>query len=187
MADETARLLWLDAETTGLHPASAALLEVAALVTDTDLNVLDEDGYHAVVYYPETAVEDLRAAADPVVQRMHDDTGLWTKLPRGKLLATIDEEITDYLRGFAPAVRQSHMAGNSIHLDRSFAEIYLPRLDAHLHHRMVDVSSFALVAGWWLRKPPVFEKRYTHSARQDIRESLAQLRLYREQWLQPPF
>ncbi len=181
------RIVWGDVETTGLKDHEHALLEIAVVVTDTQLNILDEEGFHAVVYYPATVAEELRSISDEYVQRMHDDTGLWAKLPRGKLLSVIDAELAEYIQRFAPNPRQAYLAGNSIRLDRNFIETYLPQVDAHMHYRMVDVTTPALLAQWWIDPELVYQKQYTHSARKDIRESIEELRFHRDRWMTPPF
>lgn len=171
-------ITWLDVETTGLHSDEASLLEVSAVITDTNLNILDENGYNAVVYYPETIKDFWVATLPEVVVNMHHTTGLWDKLPNGTLLPQVNKELTHYIKQFAPDPRTSWLGGNSISLDRDFLHTYLPDVYNHLHYRSVDVTSIAGPANWWGHG--VYEKKRTHSAFDDIRESIEELRWLRD-------
>jgi len=172
--DVNAALFWVDLETTGLDEQQEYPLSVAALATDKDLNELDPDGYEAVIYYPDLIAANLRNRAVPFVRDMHTTTRLWEQLPTGKLLSVVDSELTSYFTQFAPEPRTSRLCGNSITLDRNFMRQYLPTAFNHLHYRSVDVSSIAGPASWWGYGE--FQKQRTHSAFDDIRESLAELR-----------
>lgn len=169
-------LTWLDAETTGLHASEEFLLEVACIVTDSDLNVLHE-GYTTPIYYPATVAQLLRETSIPVVKNMHDSTGLWDRLETGKLLSTVDAELTAYISQFAPEPRTSWLAGNSIFLDRDFLRKFLPGVYNHLHYRSVDVTSIAGPADWWYGES--FPKEKKHDAFSDIIESIEELRYLR--------
>lgn len=169
-------IAWIDVETTGVDPGKDALLEVACLVTDTQLNLLDQQGYHAVVRYTPQEVSDLVASADERVVQMHSATNLWGKLTSGKPLETIDTELLYYIRRFAAEPRQALVGGNSITLDRNFVERYLPETFAHLYYRSIDVSTVALLAQWRYGSKVRYEKQYLHAALPDIRESISELR-----------
>lgn len=170
------RLLWLDVETTGLTPEDNALLEVAAFVTDADLNLLDEDGYHAVVKHDHPG--HIAALANEYVYDMHSKTGLWDKLATGTPLGRIELDLLTYVKEFAPEHRQARLAGNSVRLDANFLDFNTPRVMAHLHYRLLDVSSIAFEAYHW-RNVPAFPKKATHEALSDIKESIAELRYIR--------
>ncbi|MEH0110523.1 oligoribonuclease [Tersicoccus sp. MR15.9] len=170
------RLLWLDVETTGLDPAGGhRLLQVAAIVTDVPGNQLSDE-FERVVHH--TAAEK-QAAWDitgDFVREMHTKTGLWDRLESGTPLAQIDTELHAFLTEHAPGRRQARIAGNSVRLDANFTDANLPTTAGHLHYRVVDVSTIAFVAearGW---APGHFEKKTTHNALDDIRESLAEYR-----------
>jgi oligoribonuclease len=173
----TDRLVWIDCEMTGLDLLRDALIEISCLVTDADLSVLDE-GLDLVIKPPPEAVEQMA----PVVREMHLTSGLLTELADGITLAEAQEQVLRYVRGHAPEVRRVPLCGNSIATDRAFIARDMPALDAHLHYRMVDVSSIKELARRWYPRayfasPP---KRGGHRALADIRESIQELRYYRE-------
>lgn len=174
-------ICWLDVETTGLSPflTGEKLLQVACYVTDTDLNFKDEEGYESVVNYPEKVVRKMFESTSPFVQNMHEATGLWGRLSNeGLALEELDTEVTEYVKQFYPEKNTVWLAGNSIFLDRSFISAYLPKLDEHLHYRSVDVTSIAGLAQNWYGV--AFEKKKTHDARDDIMESINELKFLRE-------
>ncbi len=171
------RLVWIDCEMTGLDVRTDALVEIAVLVTDGDLNVLGE-GVDLVVRPPAEAV----AAMDPVVREMHTSSGLLTALASGISLAEAEERVLDYVRGQVPEPRRAPLAGNSVATDRAFLARDMPTLDSYLHYRLVDVSSIKELARRWY--PRVYfnspKKGRGHRALADIRESIAELRYYRQ-------
>jgi oligoribonuclease len=179
------RLVWIDCEMTGLDAASDLILEVACLVTDGELQVLG-DGVDVVIAAP----EDILATMDPVVQEMHAASGLTTAVRSSRLaLAEAEQLVLGYVREFVPEVRKSPLCGNSIATDRAFIVRYMPELDRHLHYRMIDVSSVKELARRWY--PRVYyaapAKRGGHRALTDIRESIAELRYYRQaMFVAPP-
>jgi oligoribonuclease len=175
-------LVWIDVETTGLIAHKEQLLEVAILVTDLNLNLLDETGYQSAIYVgTHGPVALLRAASDPFVQKMHDTSGLWDVVgdpARSKPLAQVEGEALAYIKRFVPEPKTARVAGNSVRLDMNFLDEHLPSVTAHLHYRMADVSSLAGMAQWWAGVP-VFPKDFAHTAMADIRESIAELRYLR--------
>ena len=178
-------IAWIDVETTGINGYKPSLfkrrdflLEVACLVTDMDLNVLDDEGYQAVVHYSPTQVEKLKKHTNDYVIDMHTKTGLWDKLSSGKRLSKIDNELSSYIKQFAPEARQAYLGGNSITLDRNFIIPNLPQVGEHLHYRSVDVTSLAILANSWYDGTS-FAKRTEHSAFSDIRESIEELKFLR--------
>ncbi|WP_198541217.1 oligoribonuclease [Parafrankia soli] len=172
------RLVWIDCEMTGLDAGSDLLLEVACLVTDSELTVLDE-GIDLVLTAPDAALDQML----PVVREMHETSGL-TEAVRGSdlKLDEAEEQLLSYIRRFVPEARKAPLCGNSIATDRTFIARYLPQLDTFLHYRMIDVSSIKELARRWYPRAyyaaPV--KSGGHRALADIRESIEELRYYRE-------
>jgi oligoribonuclease len=170
-------LVWIDCEMTGLDLSRDALIEVAALVTDSDLKVLG-DGVDVVIQ----AEEQSLAGMLEIVRDMHDRSGL-TEAVRAATtsLAAAEDLILEYVTTFVPEPRTAPLCGNSIATDRGFLARDMPRLDAHLHYRMIDVSSIKELCRRWY--PRVYfgqpSKGLTHRALADIRESLRELEYYR--------
>lgn len=167
-------ITWIDVETTGIKAADNRLLEVACVMTDTDLNILDEEGYHADIFNDPDFVYDL---ANDYVKAMHSTSGLWGRLAYGKPLDQVDIELQAYIAQFAPEARQARLAGNSVRLDANYIDEYLPLTSEHLHYRIIDVSSIAYEAT--LRGIDIYRKAGTHEAMIDIRESIEELRYLR--------
>lgn len=162
---------------TGLRLDSDKLIEVAALVTDSDLNVLG-DGIDIVIHADDAAL----AAMPPVVTEMHARSGLTDEVRASTVtLAEAEERVLAYIREFVPAPRTVPLAGNSIATDRGFLARDMPELDAHLHYRMIDVSSIKELCRRWY--PRVYfgqpEKGLAHRALADITESIRELDYYR--------
>jgi oligoribonuclease len=173
----TDRLVWIDCEMTGLDLARDALIEIACLVTDGDLTTLDE-GIDLVIKPPAEALDHML----DVVREMHTASGLLQELPSGVTLAEAQDQVLEYVRGHVPEPRKAPLCGNSIATDRSFIARDMPMLDAYLHYRMVDVSSIKELARRWYPRvyfasPP---KHGGHRALADVRESIQELRYYRE-------
>jgi len=170
------RLVWIDCEMTGLDIVADALIEVAALVTDFDLNVLGE-GVNVVVKPPPEALEQM----DEVVSQMHTASGLLTELDAGTTLTHAQTLVLDYVRGLVPEARKAPLAGNTVGTDRLFLARDMPELEAHLHYRVVDVSSIKELSRRW--HPRAYfnapDKSGNHRALADIRESIEELRYYR--------
>jgi oligoribonuclease len=171
------RLVWIDCEMTGLDLGKDALIEIAALVTDGELNVLG-DGVDVVIHADEPAL----AAMPEVVATMHAKSGLTEQVRLSTVtVAQAEQQVLDYVRQWVPDARTSPLAGNSIATDRGFIARDMPALDAHLHYRMVDVSSIKELARRWY--PRVYyaqpAKGLAHRALADIRESIMELAYYR--------
>ncbi|MFI7272573.1 oligoribonuclease [Streptomyces sp. NPDC049879] len=171
------RMVWIDCEMTGLSLADDALIEVAALVTDSELNVLGT-GVDVVIRPPAAALESM----PEVVRAMHTASGLLDELEGGTSLEEAEERVLAYIREHAPEAGKSPLCGNSIGTDRGFLSRDMPRLVSHLHYRVIDVSSVKELARRWY--PRAYfnspEKGGNHRALADIRESIAELRYYRE-------
>lgn len=176
------RMVWIDCEMTGLSLSDDALVEVAALVTDSELNVLGE-GVDVVIRPPAAAL----ASMPEVVREMHTASGLLDELDNGTTLADAEQQVLDYVRKYAPEAGRAPLCGNSVSTDRGFLARDMADLEAHLHYRIVDVSSIKELARRWyprayFNSPP---KNGNHRALADIRESIAELRYYREAVLVP--
>jgi oligoribonuclease len=171
------RLVWIDCEMTGLDIERDALIEIACLVTDGELNQLDE-GIDLVIKPPAEAL----ASMLDVVREMHTTSGLLAELPTGIPVAEAGELVLEYVRGHVAEPRKAPLCGNSIATDRWFIARDMPELDAYLHYRMVDVSSIKELARRWYPRAyfcsPV--KHGGHRALADIRESVQELRYYRD-------
>ncbi|NKY30779.1 oligoribonuclease [Nocardia gamkensis] len=170
-------MVWMDCEMTGLRLDSDKLIEVAALVTDSDLNILGE-GVDIVIH----ADDDALAAMPAVVADMHARSGLTEEVRRSTVtLEEAEQRVLDYIRQYIPTPRTVPLAGNSIATDRGFIARDMPLLDAHLHYRMVDVSSIKELCRRWY--PRIYfgqpEKGLSHRALADIQESIRELEYYR--------
>src|SRR3984957_17571380 len=173
----TDRLVWIDCEMTGLDLARDALVEIACVVTDGQLNVVD-GGIDVIIKPPAEALDHM----PEVVREMHTSSGLLAELPSGVTLAEAQEAVLDYIRQQASEPKKVPLCGNSIATDRSFLARDMPELDEFLHYRMVDVSSIKELARRWYPRayfasPP---KHGGHRALADILESVRELRYYRE-------
>ena len=173
----TDQLVWIDCEMTGLDLASDALVEIACIVTDAELNPLD-DGIDVLIKPPAEALDGML----PVVRDMHTSSGLLAELASGVTLAEAQELVLAYVRLHVPESRRVPLCGNSIATDRSFIARDMPELDAFLHYRMIDVSSVKELARRWYPRSYFAspEKRGGHRALADIQESIRELRYYRE-------
>ena len=177
------RIVWIDCEMTGLDPQKHVIVEIAALVTDAELNILG-DGVDVVVHASEI---DL-AQMDDVVTEMHNSSGLTEEIRESAVDVNEAERIVlDYIREWVPNARQAPLAGNSIASDRGFIRRYMPELEDFLHYRMIDVSSLKELARRWY--PRVYfgqpEKGMSHRALADIRESIRELEFYRRAMMVP--
>ncbi|WP_221403070.1 oligoribonuclease [Actinoplanes sp. CA-015351] len=162
---------------TGLDLGKDKLIEVAALVTDPELNVLGE-GVDLVIHADDAALD----AMPPVVRDMHAKSGLTDEVRRSTVtMAEAEEAVLAYIKEFVPNPRTAPLCGNSIATDRGFLARDMPALDAHLHYRMIDVSSIKELCRRWY--PRVYfgqpAKGLSHRALADIRESIRELEYYR--------
>jgi len=177
-------LVWIDCEMTGLDLKSDRLIEIAALVTDADLNVIGE-GVDVVIHTDDAALDGMV----DVVAKMHRSSGLTEEVRASTIdVATAEAMVMDYIRSHVPQARTAPLAGNSIATDRGFLTRDMPTLDDYLHYRMIDVSSIKELCRRWY--PKIYygqpEKGLAHRALADIQESIRELRYYRRIAFVPP-
>ena len=176
MSADLPNLIWVDCEMTGLDINNDALVEIAVLVTDAQLNVLGE-GVDLVINCDLAKLENMQQ----VVIDMHTNSGLINEIPNGTTLEKADEAIIAYLKKYAPSEGQSPLAGNSVYVDRAFIARDLPLLNKYLHYRTIDVSTIKELARRWHPKTyfSAPAKDGNHRALGDIRDSIAELDYYR--------
>lgn len=178
------RLVWIDCEMTGLDLAKDQLVEIAVIVTEADLTELDS-GISIIIRPDDLSILE---GMDPVVVDMHTSSGLLDVIPDGVSLAEAEQQVLAYVRKHVPDARKAPLAGSSVYVDRGFLSRDMPELDAHLHYRLVDVSSVKEISRRWY--PRAYfnspEKKGNHRALGDIRESIAELRYYRDAVFVPP-
>jgi oligoribonuclease len=170
-------LVWIDCEMTGLDLSSDKLIEIAALVTDADLNILG-DGIDVVIHADDAALSSMI----PVVTEMHTRSGLINEVKASTVdLATAEAMVLDYIGQHVKAPKTAPLAGNSIATDRSFIARDMLALDSFLHYRMIDVSSIKELCRRWY--PRIYfgqpQKGLAHRALADIHESIRELKFYR--------
>jgi oligoribonuclease len=171
------RIVWIDCEMTGLSLEQDALVEVAVLVTDSELTILD-DGIDVLIAPPQSALDQMV----DVVRQMHTTSGLLADLAAGTTMTEATAAVLAYVRSHVPEVRKAPLGGNSIGTDRAFLARDMPELEAHLHYRNIDVSSIKELSRRWYPRvyfasPP---KQGGHRALADIHESIRELKYYRE-------
>jgi oligoribonuclease len=177
------RIVWIDCEMTGLSLEHDALIEVAALVTDFELNQLG-DGVDVVIAPPAGALEQM----DDFVRDMHTTSGLLEELAGGSTMQDAQEQVLAYVREWVPEPRKAPLGGNTVATDRGFLARDMAELEAHLHYRIIDVSSIKELSRRWYPRAYFSspQKSGGHRALADIRESIAELRYYREAVFVPP-
>ena len=176
MATPSDRLVWIDCEMTGLDLEVDELVEIAVVITDYDLNPVDA-GISIVIKPDASALESM----GEFVRAMHTESGLIEEIPNGVSVAQAEYEVLEYVLKHVPDEQKAPLAGNSIGTDRAFLVKFMPRLDAHLHYRNVDVSSIKELAKRWY--PRAYfnapAKNGGHRALADILESIRELHYYR--------
>ena len=177
------RLVWIDCEMTGLDIERDALIEIACVVTDSELTLLD-DGIDLVIKPPAEALEQM----SDVVRDMHTTSGLLADLPAGLPLAEATDAVLGYVKQHVKEPRRAPLCGNTIATDRWFIARDMPELDNWLHYRMIDVSSVKELARRWYPRAYFAspDKHGGHRALADIIESVRELRYYREAVFVPP-
>ena len=169
-------LIWIDLEMTGLDSDSDSIIEVATLVTDKELNVLAE-GPELAIQHPLTRLE----AMDDWNRHQHTKSGLWQRvLDSTTSIATAEALTVEFLAQWVPA-NKSPICGNSICQDRRFLYRLMPRLERYFHYRNLDVSTIKELARRWAPETTKgFSKDSAHTALSDVRDSIAELRYYRQ-------
>ncbi len=167
-------LVWMDLEMTGLDPKEDTILEIATVITDGELNIIAE-GPNIVVHQPNEVLDGM----NDWCKQHHGDSGLSDKVRASKVsLADAEVQTLDFIRQYV-SEGKSPLCGNSIHQDRRFLVTYMPKLEAYLHYRNIDVSTIKeLVRRWYptLQEP---NKQGEHLALADVLESIDELRFYR--------
>lgn len=170
------RLVWIDCEMTGLDLSVDELVEVAVVITDYELVPVDP-GFRVVIKADQAVLDQM----NEIVRTMHTTSGLLEEIPGGVSLAEAEYQVNEYILKFVPDAQTAPLAGNTIGTDRAFLAKYMPRVDAHLHYRSVDVSSIKELARRWF--PRVYfqspAKAGGHRALADILESIRELDYYR--------
>jgi len=171
-------LVWIDCEMTGLDIGSDKLIEIAALVTDADLNILG-DGIDVVIHAEDAALDSMI----DVVTQMHTRSGLINEVRASTVdLASAEAAVLDYIKSYVKTAKVAPLCGNSIGTDRGFIARDMPLLDNYLHYRMIDVSSIKELCRRWY--PRIYfgqpEKGLAHRALADIHESIRELKYYRQ-------
>ena len=176
MAIELPHLIWIDCEMTGLSLEKDVLVEIAVLVTDSELNVIGE-GIDLVI----KATPEQLAGMNEFVTQMHTTSGLITEIPHGITVEAAEDAILAYLESAGTVAGKSPLAGNSVSVDRNFIARDMPRLTEYLHYRTVDVSSIKELARRWY--PKIYfaapAKTGNHRALGDIQDSIEELKYYR--------
>jgi oligoribonuclease len=177
MANEQANLIWIDCEMTGLSLEKDVLIEIAVLVTDSDLNVIGE-GVDVVI----KATPEQLAGMNDFVTQMHTTSGLITQIPDGISVAAAEALVIAYLESASTLPGKSPLAGNSVNVDRAFIARDMPLLNDYLHYRTVDVSSIKELTRRWFPKAyfAAPAKTGNHRALGDIQDSIAELAYYRQ-------
>lgn len=177
MTQKDQNLIWIDCEMTGLSPEDNCLIEIATVVTDSDLNILAEGPVFAI-HQDDTQL----AKMDAWNVKQHNESGLIARVKASQITVAIAESKTlNFLSQHVP-VGKSPMCGNSVCLDKRFLARYMPQLVNYFHYRQIDVSTIKELAARWA--PNVYQqvrKSSTHLALADIKESIAELRFYREE------
>lgn len=176
MTNASDRLVWIDCEMTGLDLEVDELVEIAVVITDYDLNAVDE-GFSIVIKPDDSALESM----NDFVRDMHTVSGLIEEIPNGVTVADAEYQVLEYILKHVPAEQKAPLAGNTIGTDRAFLAKFMPRVDGHLHYRNVDVSSIKELSRRWF--PRVYfnapKKDGGHRALADILESIRELEYYR--------
>ena len=168
-------LIWIDLEMTGLDPNDEKIIEIATLITDSDLNIVAE-GPNLIISQPNELLDRM----DEWNQKQHRSSGLTEQVKKSDITEQIAEiETLEFISKYV-GEKVSPMCGNTVSHDRRFLSKYMPRLEAYFNYRHIDVSSFKEVAVRWMNKAQVYEKKGSHRALGDILESVEELRFYKK-------
>ncbi|MCO5144297.1 MAG: oligoribonuclease [Oligoflexia bacterium] len=164
------KLLWLDMEMSGLDVEKCRPLEIAAIITDETFKEIAE--YHSVIFQE----QEVLSAMDEWCTKQHGDSGLTEKVSQGKKELEVEKDLLTFINNHFSAEERPILSGNSIAQDRKFIDKYFPQLSNRLHYRMLDVTSFKIVLQGFFQK--TYEKKGSHRALDDIRESIEELKFY---------
>ena len=168
-------LIWIDLEMTGLDPNKERIIEIATLVTDSDLNILAE-GPNLVISQPIEFLDGM----DEWNQNQHGSSGLIEEVKNSNVTIQVAEiDTLEFISKYV-GEKVSPMCGNTVSHDRRFLSKYMPRLESYFNYRHIDVSSFKEAAVRWMNEAQVYEKKGSHRALGDIKESVAELKFYKE-------
>lgn len=175
--------VWVDCEMTGLDTFNDSIIEICVILTDPDLNLIEPEGFERVVHVPEERLE----AMTEWPYKMHKKSGLWKKVVESKnTLPQVQQELMEYMRKHVEKGR-GILAGSSVHMDKMFLQREFPEFIDYLFYRIIDVSTIKELAKH--HNPKIIEnmpaKKYAHTARSDILESIAELRWYLDKYLRP--
>jgi len=170
MEQKSPYFLWVDLEMTGLNPAQDVILEVAAIVTNYQLEA--KASFHQIVFQPQETLDNM----DPWCVQTHGKSGLTKAVASGKPLQEVETMVLDFLKPFFPSPDAIILCGNTISQDRAFIQNYMSRLYQRLHYRVLDVSAFKEVFTRLYDK--TFSKKESHRALDDIEESIEELKYY---------
>ena len=167
--------IWIDLEMTGLDPDKEKIIEIATLITDSDLNVISE-GPNLIISQPKEVLDEM----DDWNQNQHGSTGLIDEVMKSDITEQVAEiETLEFVSKYV-GEKASPMCGNTVSHDRRFLSKYMPRLEAYFNYRHIDVSSFKEVAVRWMNEAQTYEKKGSHRALGDIKESVEELRFYKK-------
>jgi len=173
-------LIWIDLEMTGLNPETSVILEIAAVVTDGSLHTVAE-GQDMAIHYPEKVLQNM----DGWSKKQHQSSGLLERVRASSVdCGGAEKEVLGFVSKHCKQGK-SPLCGNSIWQDRRFLIKYMPKLEAFFHYRNVDVSSVKELAKRWYPSLPVYKKKKAHLALSDIKESINELKYYREKVFLP--
>ncbi|ALB02160.1 oligoribonuclease [Francisella persica ATCC VR-331] len=170
-------LIWIDLEMTGLDVDNCRIIEIASIITNKDLNIIAE-AEPIAIYQP----NEVLATMNEWCIKNHGETGLTQRVKDSEISTeAAEQQVLEFIKKFVP-YQSSPLCGNSIWQDRRFLAKYMPKIDDYCHYRMLDVTTLKLLNQYW-GDGKVFEKKNTHKALDDIRESIAELKFYRQKLL----
>ena len=171
----SANLVWIDLEMTGLDPEKEKIIEIATLITDSQLNILAE-GPNLIISQPKSLLDEM----DEWNQNQHGSSGLIDAVKKSAVTQQMAEiETLEFISKYV-GNKASPMCGNTVSHDRRFLAKYMPDLESYFHYRHVDVSSVKELISRWMNDAQTYEKKGSHRAKDDIKESINELKLYKQ-------